>query len=175
VAQSGATKLALADEEDQLQPLPLGFAFQFYGQPYTAVSVSPDDFLTFLPGADSGCCGQRVPDATPPNGLVAGLPTSATTSRTSPSAQRAISWSSGVVTTAASRGAPVSKARQARIGRRGSTVLKLKLTRSGRSALDAAPAHQLPVLVDTTVTDQGGATREAMVPAILVGTSARRR
>src|SRR5215831_6115872 len=73
VAQSGATKLALADEEDQLQPLPLGFAFQFYGQPYTAVSVSPDGFLTFLPGADSGCCGQRVPDATPPNGLVAGL------------------------------------------------------------------------------------------------------
>jgi cysteine-rich repeat protein len=72
-------------------------------------------------------------------------------------------------------GAPVSKARQARIGRRGSTVLKLKLTRSGRSALDASPAHQLPVLVDTTVTDQGGATREAMVPAILVGTSGRRR
>ena len=31
VAESGATKLALADEEDQLQPLPLGFAFQFYG------------------------------------------------------------------------------------------------------------------------------------------------
>jgi len=73
VAQSGATKLALADEEDQLQPLPLGFVFQFYGQPYTAVSVSPDGFLTFLPGADSGCCGQRMPDATPPNGLVAGL------------------------------------------------------------------------------------------------------
>ena len=72
-------------------------------------------------------------------------------------------------------GAPVSKARQARIGRRGSTVLKLKLTRSGRSALDASPAHQLPVLVDTTVTEQGGTTREAMVPAILVGTSTRRR
>src|SRR5262245_58826355 len=51
VAQSGATKLALADEEDQLQPLPLGFVFQFYGQPYTTVSVSPDGFLTFLPGA----------------------------------------------------------------------------------------------------------------------------
>ena len=72
-------------------------------------------------------------------------------------------------------GAPVSKARQARIGRRGSTVLKLKLTPSGRSALAASPAHRLPVLVDTTVTDQGGATREAMVPAILVGTPARRR
>ena len=73
VAQSGATKLALADEEDQLQPLPLGFTFQFYGQPYTAVSVSPNGFLTFLPGSDSGCCGQQVPDGTPPTGLVAGL------------------------------------------------------------------------------------------------------
>jgi hypothetical protein len=71
-------------------------------------------------------------------------------------------------------GAPVSKMRQARIGRRGSTLLKLKLTRSGRSALDASPAHRLPVLVDTTVTEQGGTTREAMVPAILVGASARR-
>ena len=50
----------------------------------------------------------------------------------------------------------------------------LKLTRSGRSALDASPAHRLPVLVDTTVTEQGGTTREAMVPAILVGTPARR-
>ena len=73
VAQSGATKLALGDEEAQLQPLPLGFTFQFYGQPYTAVSVSPNGFLTFLPGSDSGCCGQLVPDGTPPNGLVAGL------------------------------------------------------------------------------------------------------
>src|SRR5262249_57576321 len=71
-------------------------------------------------------------------------------------------------------GAPVSKARQARIGRRGSTVHKLKLNKSGRTALAASPAHQLPVLVDTTVTDQGGTTREAMVPAVLVGTPARR-
>jgi cysteine-rich repeat protein len=73
VAQSGATRLPLDDEEGHLQALPLGFTFQFYGRPYTAVSVSPDGFVTFLPDADSGCCGQRLPDGTPPNGLVAGL------------------------------------------------------------------------------------------------------
>jgi hypothetical protein len=70
-------------------------------------------------------------------------------------------------------GAALSKARQARIGRRGTTVLKLKLTRAGRSALAASPVGQLPVLVDTTVIDRGGATREATVQAVLVG--ARKR
>src|SRR5262249_35657568 len=72
-------------------------------------------------------------------------------------------------------GAPLSKPRQARIGRRGTTVLKLKLTRAGRATLAASPVGQLPVLVDTTVIDRGGATREAAVQAVLVGAPERRR
>jgi cysteine-rich repeat protein len=71
-------------------------------------------------------------------------------------------------------GGPLSKVRQARIGRRGTTVLKLKLNRTGRSALAASPVGQLPVLVDTTVIDRGGVTREATVQAVLAGTPKRR-
>jgi cysteine-rich repeat protein len=73
LAQSGGTRLALEDEEEQLQLLQLGFTFQFYGRPYGTVSVSPNGFVTFLGDSDSGCCGQLLPDGTPPNGLVAAL------------------------------------------------------------------------------------------------------
>src|SRR5262245_5060747 len=73
VAQSGGTRLVLEDEEQQLQPLQLGFGFRFYGRPYGTVYVSPNGFVTFQGDSDSGCCGQLLPDGTPPNGLVAAL------------------------------------------------------------------------------------------------------
>jgi cysteine-rich repeat protein len=66
------------------------------------------------------------------------------------------------------RGAQLAKPRHARIGKKGQVVLKIKLNKTGRSALSAA-AEQLPVLLDTTVTDPGGSARQTTVTAMLVG------
>jgi cysteine-rich repeat protein len=71
IAQTGAS-LPLADEQVS-GPLPLGFEFEFFGKRYTALTVSSNGFLAFE-GDEAGCCtGQRLPDGTVPNGLVAGL------------------------------------------------------------------------------------------------------
>jgi len=66
------------------------------------------------------------------------------------------------------RGAQLAKPRHAKIGKKGQVVLKIKLNKDGRAALTAA-ANQLPVLLDTTVTERDGASRETMVTAMLVG------
>ncbi|HJW70275.1 MAG TPA: myxococcus cysteine-rich repeat containing protein [Candidatus Binatia bacterium] len=66
------------------------------------------------------------------------------------------------------RGDQLAKPRHAKIGKKGQVVLKIKLSKAGRSALSAA-ADQLPVLLDTTVTDPDGTTRETTVTAMLVG------
>jgi hypothetical protein len=66
------------------------------------------------------------------------------------------------------RGGQLAKPRHAKIGKKGQVVLKIKLNKDGRSALTAA-ANQLPVLLDTTVTDRDGASRETTVTAMLVG------
>ncbi|MCA0232701.1 MAG: T9SS type A sorting domain-containing protein [Bacteroidetes bacterium] len=51
--------------------IPIGFTFQFYGTPYTAVTVSSNGFVQFN-GASNGCCvGQLIPNAGAPNNLIA--------------------------------------------------------------------------------------------------------
>ena len=65
------------------------------------------------------------------------------------------------------RGGQLAKPRHAKIGKKGQVVLKIKLNKDGRSALTAA-ANQLPVLLDTTVTDRDGTSRETTVTAMLV-------
>jgi len=53
--------------------LPIGFPFSYYGTTYTAVYISSNGFLTFLPGSDDGCCtGRPLPTADTWNGLIAG-------------------------------------------------------------------------------------------------------
>src|SRR5262249_6632877 len=72
------------------------------------------------------------------------------------------------------RGSQLATAGRARLGKKGQVVLKIKLSKVGRSALSAA-ANQLPVLLDTTVTDPDGTIRETTVKAMLVGQPKKKR
>jgi len=67
------TVFQLGDEHTS-GPLPLEFSFNFYGRAYSAVHVASNGFLTFLEDQTNGCClGDNIPDASLPNGFIAGL------------------------------------------------------------------------------------------------------
>src|SRR5262245_24549755 len=68
------TPLKLGDDTPS-DPIPLPFAFEFFDRSYSAVTVSPNGFLTFDPSTGGGCqcTGTRLPDARAPNALVAAL------------------------------------------------------------------------------------------------------
>jgi cysteine-rich repeat protein len=68
----------------------------------------------------------------------------------------------------AAHGAQLAKQKRAKVGKKGHVVLKIKLNKAGRSAL-AAAGNQLPVLLDTVVTERSGTTRQTSVTALLVG------
>ena len=79
VSQSGtfapisgtATPLSIGDDQG-ITGIPIGFTFQFYGQPYTTVSVASNGVVGFAGSSSSACCsGQLIPDATAPNNLIA--------------------------------------------------------------------------------------------------------
>lgn len=62
VSASG-TEVVLGD--DQVGgPIPIGFAFEFYGELYTQAYISSNGFITFNAGSQSGCCS-GVPIPTP--------------------------------------------------------------------------------------------------------------
>lgn len=65
-----ATTLTLTD--DQLSSgAAIGFPFNFFCQDYTTAFISSNGFLTFDPGAGSGCCsGQLLPNNNPVNNVV---------------------------------------------------------------------------------------------------------
>jgi len=65
------TSVSLSD--DALSgALPIGFSFNFYGNPYTNVYASSNGFLTFDAVSSNGCCfGQVIPDQEQPNNLIA--------------------------------------------------------------------------------------------------------
>lgn len=66
------TAVHLADE-DVSDALPIGFAFNFYGESYEQIYISSNGFLTVLPNQSSGCCqGQPLPTPGALNGLIAG-------------------------------------------------------------------------------------------------------
>lgn len=67
------TSIALGD--DQVSgAIPIGFTFNFYGNPYTSVYVSSNGFITFDATSSSGCCsGEALPSATSPSNLIAGF------------------------------------------------------------------------------------------------------
>ncbi len=64
--------VTLADDELSAT-LPIGFTFNFYGINYTNFEISSNGFILFdLATFQSGCCsGQFLPDANPPNNLIA--------------------------------------------------------------------------------------------------------
>jgi len=68
------TPLTLGDDTPS-SPIPLPFPFEFFDRSYSAVTVSPNGFLTFVPPSDVGCecVGTRLPDARAPNALIAAL------------------------------------------------------------------------------------------------------
>lgn len=69
ISGSGTT-LNLADDE-LAGPFPLGFPFDFYGNPYSSFYVSSNGFLGFSPGSEGCCSGQLIPNATAPDNLIA--------------------------------------------------------------------------------------------------------
>jgi cysteine-rich repeat protein len=70
-----ATPLTLGDDTPSA-PIPLPFVFKFFGQPYIAVTVSPNGFLK-LGAAEVPTArwprGTELPDARSPNGVIAGV------------------------------------------------------------------------------------------------------
>jgi hypothetical protein len=66
------TSVSLSDDEVS-GPIPVGFAFNYYGTDYNDVYISSNGFLTVLPGQYNGCCsGQPMPTAGNPDGVIAG-------------------------------------------------------------------------------------------------------
>jgi cysteine-rich repeat protein len=72
------------------------------------------------------------------------------------------------------RGEQLAKRKRARIGKKGRVALKIKLSKSGRAALQTA-GNQLPVVLDTTVAERGGPARESLLKALLTGAVRKRR
>jgi len=71
ISQTG-TAVPLGDDEVS-EALPIGFAFNFYGENYGDIYISSNGFLTILPDQFNGCCqGQPLPSTAPPFGLIAG-------------------------------------------------------------------------------------------------------
>ncbi len=71
IANTG-TQVPLSDDS-MSDAIPLGFAFDYYGAPYSEIYISSNGFLTVLPGQSNGCCtGQPMPNPNNPNGVIAG-------------------------------------------------------------------------------------------------------
>jgi cysteine-rich repeat protein len=69
-------------------------------------------------------------------------------------------------------GAQIAKPKRAKIGKKGQVVLKIKLNKAGRSAL-AAAGNRLQVILDTTVVERDGTTRQTVAAALLTGQERR--
>lgn len=70
----GGGALTLSVGDDQVQGVPIGFPFSFYGTTYNDAYVSSNGFLSFDPGVSQGCCsGQPLPAADYLNNVIAGL------------------------------------------------------------------------------------------------------
>ena len=67
ISEAG-TELALTDESIATVPLPFGFSF--YGEEQTQVTISANGFLAFN-DTDAAFSNAPIPDAAPPNGLIA--------------------------------------------------------------------------------------------------------
>ncbi len=66
----GALTLSVGD--DQVQGVPIGFPFSFYGITYNAAYFSSNGFLSFEPGVSQGCCsGQLLPQPDFVNNVIA--------------------------------------------------------------------------------------------------------
>jgi hypothetical protein len=57
--------------EDDSYEIPIGFNFDFYGQPYSNCWIGSDGFVAFGDYPGGGCCGQAIPDVSPLNNLIA--------------------------------------------------------------------------------------------------------
>ncbi|MBL0007837.1 MAG: right-handed parallel beta-helix repeat-containing protein [Saprospiraceae bacterium] len=58
--------------EDTLEAVPIGFDFEFFGNPYDTAYISANGFITFDNAMDPGCCeGQSLPNPSSPNNLIA--------------------------------------------------------------------------------------------------------
>lgn len=56
---------------DEITQIPIGFNFEFFGNPYSDCYVGGDGFITFSADPYTYCCGQQLPDPDGPNNLIA--------------------------------------------------------------------------------------------------------
>ena len=67
------TFVSMADEYVTDNPIPLPFAFRFFGHEYSSLRISSNGFVTFADSAETGCCeGPDYPSADGPDNLIAG-------------------------------------------------------------------------------------------------------
>lgn len=72
ISETG-TELMLGDDEVS-GPVPIGFAFDYYGDFYTQAYISSNGFVTFNSGSGSGCCsGVAIPTPGGIDNMVAGF------------------------------------------------------------------------------------------------------
>ena len=70
---STGTKVTGLDDDNIVGPFAIGFTFEYYASNYTNIYISSNCFLTVLAAQDDGCCdSEPIPDATNPNGIIAG-------------------------------------------------------------------------------------------------------
>ena len=74
ISAAGTQAFGGADTDDSVTgAVPIGFAFSFYGTPYTSAYIGSNGFITFSPGQLEGCCnGGPLPGTTTASNLVAG-------------------------------------------------------------------------------------------------------
>lgn len=72
ISASG-TAVALGDDAVS-GPVPIGFAFEYYGEFYTQLYISSNGFVTFNSGSNSGCCtGVAIPTPGGVDNMIAGF------------------------------------------------------------------------------------------------------
>nr|MBK9653592.1 T9SS type A sorting domain-containing protein [Bacteroidota bacterium] len=72
VVPSGGTGAGPVGDDVVSSGIPIGFNFNFYGNTFSAVSISTNGFISFDAAPGSGCCsGQLIPNTLTPNNVIA--------------------------------------------------------------------------------------------------------
>jgi hypothetical protein len=70
-ATTGTWLPDISDDDDESELVPIGFSFNFYGNPYTSVYVSSNGFLTFEEAGSISWTNEAIPYGNTPNDMIA--------------------------------------------------------------------------------------------------------